>query len=130
MRSIVRICQNKSNIGTIKLVTITFVTMTTKLVRDKIPEIINAAGKRPIIESVTPQHVYLLLKEKLIEEAQELKETKTREALVEELADVLEVCISLAEYEQVDWQEVEAKRKTKGEERGRFAKGLVWKGNL
>ena len=66
-----------------------------KLVRDKIPAIIKASGSVPRTKILKSDDKYLTaLKDKLVEEALEVQQT----AVVEELADVMEVIRSLAKH--------------------------------
>ena len=58
-----------------------------KLVRDRIPEIIAADGKRCTVETLSDEEYLLLLDHKLDEELAEYQESKS----LEELADLLEV---------------------------------------
>ena len=58
-----------------------------KLVRDKIPEIINANGATSIAHAATRSEFRSALFEKLLEEGREFQENPC----VEELSDVLEV---------------------------------------
>lgn len=87
-----------------------------KLVRDKIPEIIRADGKQLKHRILNDEeHLEALLK-KLEEECKELIEAKN----VEELADVHEVLIALAEALDIKPEELEKVRKTKATKRGGF----------
>lgn len=58
-----------------------------KLVRDRIPEIIEADGKTCVCETLSDEAYIRLLDEKLSEELAEYQESKS----LEELADLLEV---------------------------------------
>ena len=58
-----------------------------KLVRDRIPEIIEADGKTCVCETLSDKEYIRLLNEKLSEELAEYQESKS----LEELADLLEV---------------------------------------
>ena len=68
-----------------------------KLVRSEIPEIIKAEGKQCMYITLDPikeedkTEVIRLLKQKLVEEAQEVLEAKTRGQVLEELADLTAV---------------------------------------
>lgn len=64
-----------------------------KLVRDKIPEIIEAQGERANIRILEEPEYRLCLEQKLDEEVREYHEGKN----LEELADILEVVFALAE---------------------------------
>jgi len=67
-----------------------------KLVRDKIPERIMRAGQRPITAVLSPLRVKLALREKLVEEAIEVRNANGNRHQLEELADVYEVLNELA----------------------------------
>lgn len=69
-----------------------------KLVRDKIPEIIENSGKEPIIRVLEDTEYKEELLKKLYEEYNEVIEAKTKEETLEECSDVLEVLIALLEY--------------------------------
>ena len=92
-----------------------------KLVRDRIPEIINNEGKLPIIKQVKGKEKLCYLYEKLIEEATELKEGE----LVEELADVQEVLEVIMEELNITPEQMKIAKNKKRKERGGFKKGTV-----
>ena len=87
-----------------------------KLVRDKIPEIIEADGKDYEIERLDDEDYKDYLKDKLLEETQEYVQSGE----IEELADVLEVLRSILDNEGVAFEELESMRRKKAEKRGRF----------
>lgn len=91
-----------------------------KLVRDRIPEIMRQQGKSPVIETIEGETLRLALKDKLVEEAMELRSG----VLTEELVDVLEVIDELIDSYGLDRREIEAVRERKREERGGFKKGF------
>lgn len=94
-----------------------------KLVRDRIPEIIEADGKICKYE-VLPDDMYLnLLEEKLNEELVEYQESKS----LEELADLLEVMQSVVKARGWTWEQLEQIRRTKAQSRGGFEKKLLLK---
>lgn len=91
-----------------------------KLVRDKIPEIIRADGKRlksRVLNDV--EHLEALLK-KLEEEVAELADARN----AEELADVHEVLIALAEALRIPPEELEKVRRNKTAKRGGFQRRI------
>ena len=94
-----------------------------KLVRDRIPEIINADGKECIVEVVDNKKKYELLERKSEEEVNEFLEDKN----LEELADVMEVLFGLADSLGYSEDELLAKREAKKNERGGFKEGIVLK---
>ena len=92
-----------------------------KLVRDKIPEIIIAAGKEPETRIARDSEFKELLKSKLLEEANEYIESNDPE----ELADILEVLQTVALAHNMKWSEVEEMASKKRNERGGFSEGIV-----
>ena len=87
-----------------------------KLVRDRIPEIIEGSGKT-CVTRILPQEEYLAaLDAKLTEELAEYQADKS----MEELADLLEVMMAVAEARGHSFTEVEAIRRAKAEKRGGF----------
>lgn len=87
-----------------------------KLVRDRIPQIIAADGKKfktRILDD--KEHLAELIK-KLKEEAAEFEENPT----IEELADIKEITIAIRETLGIHAGELEDVRRQKAAERGRF----------
>ncbi|WP_010199933.1 nucleoside triphosphate pyrophosphohydrolase [Bacillus sp. m3-13] len=91
-----------------------------KLVRDKIPQIIEATGKKYTIERLNDDDYIKCLKQKSYEELDEYCAAKSNEEAVEELADLLEVIHALANYHGFSMEEVEEVRKEKADKRGGF----------
>lgn len=98
-----------------------------KLVRDKIPERIQKNGERVRYVTFGGTERKRALAAKLIEEAQEVANSTNAQDIAAELADVLEIAKSVAQLENVDWQDVEDRAKTKREQVGSFdeAKYLI-----
>lgn len=96
----------------------------TKLVRDKIPEIMKGQGKEVRVKKLTSQEHLQALLEKLKEEAREATSAKTREELISELADVLEVIDAILKEARISKKEVEKNKQTRRKERGGFKKKL------
>ncbi|MZP30418.1 phosphoribosyl-ATP pyrophosphohydrolase [Heliobacterium undosum] len=92
-----------------------------KLVRDLIPQIILRAGKYPETRVADDAEYRELLLAKLQEEMQEYLASGSPE----ELADILEVLIALAESDGLSWAEIEALADQKREERGAFRDKIV-----
>ena len=97
-----------------------------KLVRDKIPEIIRASGLQPLIRTADAEEYRGLLHAKLREEVQEFLNSDED---ADELADILEVVLTLAHEAGISQQQLEAIRATKAAERGGFTRRIVWAGN-
>lgn len=91
-----------------------------KLVRDKIPEIIEASGKVPRTRILEDGEYLVELVLKLQEEAKELMENPS----IEELADVKEVMIALREALGIHAGELEDVRRKKAVNNGRFKKKI------
>lgn len=87
-----------------------------KLVRDLIPEIIRADGKRPKSRVMDDAEYLKALLEKLKEEVSELADARN----TEELADVHEVLIALARALKIEPEELERVRRDKAAKRGAF----------
>lgn len=97
-----------------------------KLVRDRIPEIIEARGAKASFRTCADDAEYLTrLVAKLREEIDELDAAENADEQAEELADVLEVVAALCVRLGLDPAEVEAIRAKKAAERGAFEKRLV-----
>jgi len=98
-----------------------------KLIRDRIPEIIEAKGGKYEIRVMEKEKFEQELKKKLAEEASELL-TTSREDLLNEMADVLELLKSIAEHYKINFKLIEEKQVRKRKERGGFKKRLflVW----
>lgn len=92
-----------------------------KLVRDRIPERIEASGEHPVVHTAEGDEYERRLREKLDEEIQEYCESRD----VEELADILEVVHALRERHGASAEELSAIRRRKAERRGRFSDGVV-----
>lgn len=87
-----------------------------KLVRDNIPEIIRGSGNIPITRVLSQKEYRSELRKKLSEEVQEYLLSRQ----VEELADIIEVCIALAESANVPEEELFKIRCNKRLTRGAF----------
>lgn len=94
-----------------------------KLVRDRIPEIIEKSGSTCEIEIVNEKEKEELLEKKLLEEVNEYLEDKN----IEELADVMEVLFGLANELGYSEEDLLNKRNEKLQERGGFKAGIVLK---
>jgi predicted house-cleaning noncanonical NTP pyrophosphatase (MazG superfamily) len=91
-----------------------------KLVRDKIPQIIESKGKKFSAKILNDEDYIKYLKEKAYEELDEYCASETDGEAVEELADLLDVIWALANQHGSSIGEVEAVRKDKFKKRGAF----------
>ena len=92
-----------------------------KLVRDRIPEIVEKSGKQPVYSILSDKEYLAKLDEKLNEELAEYQESKA----MEELADLLEVIRAVAVARGSSIEEVEAIRRDKATKRGGFEKKIL-----
>lgn len=91
-----------------------------KLVRDRIPEVIQKTGKKFSTRILNESEYIVQLKKKAYEELEEYVNTDNKKDAVEELADLLEIMHALANYHNSTIHEVEEIRKQKSEKRGGF----------
>ena len=98
-----------------------------KLVRDRIPEILLEAGLNFEISTLSETEYRQLLRQKIIEEAQELAESNA-EHLLTELADLYEVLDALIETYGLSLDAILKKQKQRRLERGGFKQRiqLLW----
>ncbi len=94
-----------------------------KLVRDRIPEMIEAGGSTCAIEILDEASYLQKLHEKLQEELNEYLQSGE----AEELADLLEVMQATAKARGFAWEEVEALREAKKAARGSFEQRILLK---
>lgn len=87
-----------------------------KLVRDKIPQIIEAQGKTCVTQILSQEDYLRMVDEKLNEELSEYQESKS----LEELADLLEVMEAAVKARGYTWEGLLAVRDEKREKRGGF----------
>ena len=92
-----------------------------KLVRDRIPEIIEADGNICTWETLSHEEYLSLLDEKLNEELAEYQERKS----LEELADLLEVIRSVVHARGWTLAQLEQQRVDKAARRGGFEKRIL-----
>ncbi len=94
-----------------------------KLVRDHIPELIEADGKICTTEILSDDRYLRMLDAKLTEELAEYQESKS----LEELADLLEVMGAVVRAKGWTWEYLEQVRKEKAARRGGFEKKILLK---
>ena len=92
-----------------------------KLVRDKIPEIIEASGKICETEILSDEEYLKMLDMKLDEELAEYHQEQN----IEELADLLEVLYATAKARGYSIEELERVRVEKQKSRGGFDKKIL-----
>lgn len=92
-----------------------------KLVRDRIPEIIEENSENGEFRGVEGPELERFMREKVLEEAKEF----TEDGQEKELADLLEVIDAYIENEGLEQERIEDIRYRKNSERGGFEDGLV-----
>ena len=95
-----------------------------KLVRDNIPDIIKQNGETPVTRILNDDEYKEELYKKLIEEANEVIESKDSNSTLEELADVLEVLKAIAKLNNSDLNDVIKIGDQKRIKRGGFEKRI------
>ena len=98
-------------------------TVHNKLVRDRIPEIIEASGKTCVTEVLSQDAYIQALDAKLNEELAEYQQSKS----LEELADLLEVMGAVVKARGYTWDDLTRVRKEKRAQRGAFEQRLFLK---
>lgn len=97
-----------------------------KLVRDKIPELINKSGKEcKFVKLVTKEDIEPFLKAKLLEEVSELLSANDQNERLEELVDVMETLTAYMKFYQIDSPTLWAKQIIKANNKGTFAEFVV-----
>ncbi len=92
-----------------------------KLVRDRIPEIIREKDGKPEVRVASKDELDVLLREKIVEEAQEFLFSGDSE----ELVDIQEAIDALIKLRKTDPAMLELQRHTKLLARGGFSEGYV-----
>lgn len=92
-----------------------------KLVRDRIPKIVEENGETPVVHVADETEYERRLVDKLFEEAEEYRESGE----LAELADLLEVIHALRAHHGASEAELDRLRAEKADERGRFEDRIV-----
>ncbi|HPZ07048.1 MAG TPA: nucleoside triphosphate pyrophosphohydrolase [Candidatus Eremiobacteraeota bacterium] len=92
-----------------------------KIIRDKIPEIIEKDGKTFEVQTVSNDTALQYLKDKLKEEFDEFYESDN----IEELSDIMEVIDAIAEKKGISFNKLLQIKEEKRKKRGGFEKNLI-----
>ena len=96
-----------------------------KLVRDKIPEIIEKTSKKYKVRTLDNEEYKKELLKKIAEEAKEVLDTEgDKKEITKELGDVLEVIDHLVDAFDLNKKEIEKVKEERKESRGGFDKKL------
>ena len=96
-----------------------------KLIRDRIPELMDEAGVLYEVEVADEAAYVAALRAKLVEEAREAAEADDPDDLAKEVADLYEVASALLAATGVEAATVEALRLRRHEERGGFERRRI-----
>lgn len=92
-----------------------------KLIRDKLPQIIDKEPEASLTYRILSDEEYrTTLKKKLIEEATEVEDAFTKEDLMDELADVVEVFDALLNVYGLSLNDIRTRQAQRKKERGGF----------
>ena len=94
------------------------------MVRDFIPEIIRQAGNQCEVAVMSEAEFRQALREKLLEESQEVTSVNNNEELLRELADLQEVLDTISQAYGISREDILREQKRKRDERGGFDKRL------
>jgi len=92
-----------------------------KLVRDRIPEILKKKGVTVITHIAKKEEYWEKLKEKLKEEVDEF----LRDNNEEELADIFEVLYAICDFKRIEKKKLDLIREKKAKERGKFQHRII-----
>ena len=95
-----------------------------KLVRDNIPDIIASDNRTPITRILDQEEYKQELEKKLLEEYNEVVHTTTSQERIEELSDMLEIMISLAQLENKTLNDIVESANSKRVKNGGFNKRI------
>ena len=96
-----------------------------KLVRDKIPEIIEANGEKPIIRILGDDEYWEYLLKKDQEELEEVREATSILERKKELADKLELICTMAIYSGFSLEDILEEANQKEQKNGGFSKRIL-----
>ncbi len=100
-------------------------TVYNKLIRDRIPEVMQERGVRFSIRRLGPQQFRRALLRKLVEEALEVEHAATPVQRIAELADVQDVIRAIQGAFRISDAELETARRRAGKRKGTFRERLL-----
>ncbi len=95
-----------------------------KLIRDRILEIIKAAGERPSWRILNKKEYLREIKKKILEEAKELTGAKNKKEIINEIVDIQELIDILISEFSLTKPAIKRQQKIKNKKRGGFKKKL------
>lgn len=95
-----------------------------KAVRDLSPQLMDKESIKYYIFTQDDKQFLESLKKKLLEEAQEVSETKNLQELKEELADIYTIILEILKRSHITFEELEETMHNKNVQRGAFSKNM------
>lgn len=96
-----------------------------KIIRDKIPDLMNDQDRSKVYKIQDITELYELMKAKVVEEALEIQQTTTREELIEEIVDLTHVLEALKQLHGIAEHDILRVGIDKILKRGGFREGYV-----
>jgi predicted house-cleaning noncanonical NTP pyrophosphatase (MazG superfamily) len=93
-----------------------------KLIRSKIPQLMELSDIKVFLRDLSNNEYQKKLKDKLFEEYSELINAQSQNEICEELADLLEILIKIAESHDIDFATIQKTASDKRESKGSFNK--------
>lgn len=101
-----------------------------KLIRDRIPEIVEADGREVAVRTLEEDAEFLqFLLKKAVEEAEELAHSESEANLLEEVADLRELLDAILDLKGISQEQIQAIQDEKREKRGGFKLRLLMLNN-
>jgi len=98
-----------------------------KLIRDKIPGIIESDNEIPEVRVLSKREFVVELKKKIVEESKELAEAQAKNDVLNEIIDITELLGWLAKIYKLRPTSIRNLQKEKNKKRGSFKKRLFLK---
>ena len=95
-----------------------------KLVRDRIPEILEENGEKPFIKKLNANAFKKALSDKLMEEVAEFVVAANKKERIEELADIQEVMLAVYKAYGIECTDVTTYARKKRKKKGGFSKRI------
>lgn len=93
-----------------------------KLVRDKIPELIEKSGTKPVVKKIKKENFKYYLKIKLKEEVDEVLKTESVDDLKERIADIKQVIDYMLKEYDISRKDISKAQKIKNTKKGKYDK--------
>lgn len=98
-------------------------TVSNKLVRDKVPDLIASSGMRAIMTVVHGEEELEAMRKKIVEEANEVASATDRSEIISEIADLTEILLAFRKRLKISDTEIFEAQNSKRRSHGAFEKG-------